>query len=195
MMTLEEIREAVRDEIGALYELIRDEQVDRWANRGQAQLALRVGTKITLSWADGAASVSLPADCVAVDRLVSMTTCLPEHVRIGGPVGGSLAFLDPASVAAGEADLYYQADLAKITGSSASLGSSLADEAIISYALSRFYRRVAGSRADYRRYSTITGQNGVDVADLEDLADAHFRDFVDARERLVGSDPATFYGD
>lgn len=195
MKTLEQFRQSVEDELGDVYELIRDGEVDRWVNRGRAQLGMRNQRRVIITWADGALSVVFPDGCVNPIRLVSTTGSVPPHTFTDLADGCTMEFLDPSNVIAGQADLYYEEELPEVTSESPSGAPALADEAAISYALSRFFRRVAATRADFRRYVTITGQNGVDVQDLEALSDAHFRDFLDARERLAGTVSATFYSD
>lgn len=192
MLSLEDFREALTDELGDAVELVRDEHLLRWVNRGRARLGLHVAKDGDVTWVDAAAEVVLPIDCVAVDRIVAKSgSSLPAHVVQTDRV----AFLEPTCVSAGEATVYYRAEYPAVTGQVASTMPASADEAVVSFALSRFFLRVASQRSDFRRYAQITGQNGVDVQDLADLADQHYRDFLDARGDVPSQAPATFFGD
>lgn len=189
---LEDFLEAVEDELGEAAELVRDEQLIRWINRGRTRLGFYRQKTAALSWADGAASVALPADCSRVDRILTTgSNALPPHMILAG----TLAFSDPDRVTAGTATLYYGAEWPAVTGSAPSTMPAIADEAVVSYVLARFFKRIAGIRSDFRRYVAITGQNGVDVRDLLDLATDHDRDYERARDDLVIDAPATFFSD
>lgn len=191
-MSLSDFLDAIEDELGEAMTLVRDEQLVRWINRGRARLAHYQQKSATLTWADGAASVALPADCERVDRILTTgSNFLPKHYVLSSVI----SFLDPENVSAGSATLYYSASFPPVTGQADSTMPAIADEAVVSYVLARYFKRIASTRSDFRRYVTITGQNGVDVRDLLDLATDHDRDFVQAREDLVSDAPATFYGD
>lgn len=193
MLGLEDFLEAIEDELGDAYELIRDEQLIRWINRGRARLGVFQRKSATLTWADAASSVDLPTDFAQLDRIlpVAGSRTIPPHTVLSS----TIAFLDPSVVMAGSATLIYGARYADVTGSTVSAMPALADEAAISFALSRFFQRLAANRADFRRYVAITGQNGVDVQELVDLAAQHEREFEDARIELLAPAPASFYGD
>lgn len=184
--------QAVNDELGDAADLVRDENIARWINRGRARLGLYEPKAAALSWADGATAVDFPADFASFIRLVpdSGTTLIGYAL-----LARSLRFVRPDSVVAGSAVLYYGATYPDVSGSAASTMPPLADEAAVSYALSRFYRRIAANRSDFRRYAAVTGQNGVDVSDLTALADEHLREYEDARSELIETAPATFYSD
>lgn len=190
---LEAVRAALRDQLGDAADLVRDDQLDRWFNRGRQRLGLFDLKSAALSWADGATSVALPTDCVDVERLlpVSPLRLLPTHILRRA----SVEFLDPSSVTAGSATLFYRAEFPDVTSVQPSTMPRLADEAAISFAIARFYERIAGTRADFRRYTAVTGQSGVDVQDLLDLANRHDADFADARQQLTLGSAASFYGD
>lgn len=190
--TLDEIRRALLDQLGDAADLVRDEQLDRWFNRGRQRLGIFDSKTATLTWNDGDASVDLPDDCVEVERFISeMGSFLPQYlVR-----RSTISFLQPARVTAGIGTLYYQAQYPDVTAAQESTMPRLADEAAISFAMARFYERIAGTRADFRRYATVTGQSGIDVRDLLDLANRHDADYADARQELAPNTPASFYGD
>jgi len=196
VLGLSDFVDALTDELGDAADLVRDEQLIRWVNRGQSRLGLTVGKTASLIWAGAASSAALPADCLQVDRLVpDPGFSLPVHVRSGSPVGGELLFLDPSCVSSGSATLYYRAELPPITGSSPSAASASSDEAIVSFALACFFRRIASTRSDFKRYVAITGQSGLEVSDLLALADEHYRVFADARIDSPPGSPSSFYAE
>ena len=189
-MSLADFLEAIEDELGEAATLVRDEQFIRWINRGRARLGLSKQTFATITWADGEAFVWYPTDCQRVDGITpNPGSRIPAHYQLLD----RLTFLEPAQVRAGSATLYYGASYPEITGSAASTLPELADEAIVSFVLARYFKRIASIRSDFRRYVAITGQNGVDVRDLLDLALDHERDFEATRLDLVTDSPATFY--
>lgn len=184
--------EAIEDELGDAATLVRDENLVRWVNRGRARLGIYESKTAALSWADGATEVAFPDDYAVFERLLpDAGYCVDAHVLLAR----SLRFTDPTLVTAGQATLYYGAAYPDISGSASSTMPPLADEAAVSYALSRFFRRIASTRSDFRRYSTVTGQSGVDVSDLTALADEHLREYEDLRAELLGAAPATFFSD
>lgn len=191
-MSLADFLDAIEDELGEAMTLVRDEQLVRWINRGRSRLAYYQQKSATLTWTAGAAYVLLPTDCERVDRILTTpSNYLPQHFILSDRV----AFMDPEQVTAGTATIYYGASFPAVTGQDPSTMPAIADEAVVSYVLARYFKRIASTRSDFRRYVTITGQNGVDVRDLLDLATDHDRDFAQAREDLVADAPATFYGD
>lgn len=191
-MALEDFLDAIEDELGEAVTLVRDEQIIRWINRGRARLAFYKQTVATLEWDDEDAYVLFPADCARVDRILTQSgSVLPPHFLLADRV----AFIDPESVTEGEATLYYGANFPAVTGTVPSTMPDIADEAVVSYVLARYFKRMASSRSDFKRYVSITGQNGVDVRDLLDLAVDHDRDFERARADLVIDNISTFYGD
>ena len=192
MMLLEDFREALRDELGDAADLVRDEQLDRWVNRGRSRLGIFESTSATLTWDDEASSVALPSDFGRFDRLVDVAGAnIPAYVVLAH----TISFLDPRRVRAGSAVLYYGALFTEVSADSPSTMPALADEASVNYAIGRFFRRIAATRADFRRYVAVTGQSGVDVQDLLDLAADHDRRFEEARSELVAASPSSFYGD
>ena len=174
-------------------DLIRDEQLDRWVNRGRVRLGIYDAKSVDLEWSSNATEVEFPEDYARFDRLIAtpLIAVIPQYTVLTR----SLSFLDPERVGAGSGTLYYGAFFPPISASVESTMPPLADEAVVSYALARFFRRIATTRSDFRRYTSITGQNGVDVADLIDLAERHDADCEAARADLVNAAPAAFYGD
>ena len=203
MLSLEDFVDAIKDELGDVEQLVRDEQFIKWVNRGRARLGITLSKRGTITWESGAAYAALPSDFERLDAVrADSGYVLPPYVLVAN-TGDSAApsapfyleFLDPDSVSAGSAAVFYGGTHPDVTGTQDSTMPPLADEAVVSYALARFFRRIAATRADFTRYVAITGQNGIDVADLLDIASVHDRDFETARSELTAAAPATFYSD
>ena len=192
-MSLADFLEAIEDELGEAMTLVRDEQVIRWINRGRARLGIYQQKTTDFLWTASASQLELPADFSRFDKLVPIeaSRSLPAY----DVLGGIIRFREPERVQAGEARLYYGANYPEVTGTNASTMPAIADEAVVSYVLARYFKRIASFRADFRRYVSITGQNGVDVRDLLDIATDHDRDFALARDDFVTDAPSSFYGD
>lgn len=65
--------------------------------------------------------------------------------------------------------------------------------AVLNFALSRFYGKLASNRAYYKRYATMVGQNNVSVQDLQDESDRYYQLFLDAIQEQTPLTPALFY--
>ena len=179
-----EILERFFDEVGAdVGELARDEEVIAWFNAGVARLPARYPRTASITWAGNASSITLPTDFSAFDRVEVTTGILYSHVIWGS----ELRFFTPTS-SSGAGTLFYYAHFPPVDGSNDSVLSPIGDEACLSYALFRFFRKLAASRADFRRYATITGQTGLDVSDLDAVAERYRQDYIDARQELEDGD-------
>ena len=183
-LTLAELRAGVRDELGDAESIILDASIDRWVNHGQQRLGHRTQGRATLTWNDEDDSIALPADFSYVEELVftaSDNSSLPKH-RIWN---GTLYPLDPTLVEAGSAVLFYRAVPPEITDAVDSSLSYLGDQALVIFAAHRFYKSLAGSRAEYRRYATITQANGVEISDLDALSERYLTEFEDIKDDIV----------
>lgn len=162
-------------------------------NAGLSRLPARYQKTASITWLANAATVDLPADFIKLDAFLdTVGTGLPAH-RIWNL---KIVFLDPAG-AAGGGTVHYFAHYPTMDGSHASLAPVQGDEAIVSYALYRFFRKISGSRADFRKYVSITGQSGLEVSDLDAVAERYRQDFVETRAELEEGDlaePAAFFG-
>ncbi len=192
--TIDNLTDRVLEDVGAsVGELVRRYEIQGWLNIGVGRLPALYRLSTSFSWLANDGSIVLPSDFVKLDRLTVSTGRLPAHTIWGG----SLVFYDPAT-AAGSGTLFY---CGYFPGVSASVASSLppaGEDAIVSYALFRFYRKLASSRADFRRYTAITGQAGLEVADLDAVSERYRQDFLDARadlEEIELSEPTGFYGE
>lgn len=194
-LTASDIQDRFFSEIGEdLGELARDHEVLGWFNDGLGRLPARHPKTATITWSASDESVPLPTDLVSLEAVRTADgVYVPKFLRWGS----TLQFLDPATVG-GSATIFYFARFPRVDGDNPSLCSPVGEDAAFSYARYRFFRKLAGSRADFRRYSTITGQSGIDVSDLEAIAERHRQDFVDSRAEMEEGEllePATPYGD
>src|SRR5690242_20195336 len=169
-------------------DLAQEGDVETWLEQALVRIGPYAERIATLNWTSGDAYIDLPSDCVDVGRLDVTDGAIPTWDRWGTRI----RFRDEATED-GQAALYY-------TGYYASPDDTLdprADKAhlaCVEYALSRFFRKLASSRSDYRRYATVTGQSGVEATDLRDLADDHERLFENLLEELQVGASSSFYG-
>jgi hypothetical protein len=163
--------------------LITDEQIGFWVNDGKNRLGSIKPQSITLSWAALASTVSLPSDFINLShvRLDSTTLYMPPY-EIWGTV---LRFTetDGASTGGG-CTAFYWAMHPDIDAQTDSQMPPAGDQAAVNWCCHRFFRRMANSRAEYRRYATMVGANGVTVDDIRELAAEYLQDYNDARGQL-----------
>lgn len=180
-------------EAGDVAALATDDQKILWFNEGQSRLLIRKPSYYDLTWAQGDRAVPLPADYVKMDKLVEDEAVESQPWR---EWGGDLVLDDPEGAsAAGTARLYYWAEWAAMTTGTVNTElNSTQDYACLYYALSRFFKKLSSNRSDYKRYSTLVGQNAVTMGDLGAEADRHYSDFVDSMDTLPVDPPTTFYG-
>lgn len=184
MQTLAEFEAAFRDEIGPeLTQMVKGPEIRRWLNRGQSRLSVYRPLRDILTWTAGTTYVAFPADYHHLEELVPRGTTreLPRHRAFGEGIW----FDEDQTIPAGSATIWYWAHWPTIDGTTRSELPPVGDDALISYCLYRFFKRLASSRSDYRTYATILGQNAVDLSELDDLAERHLADFNDGREVLA----------
>ena len=193
-MTLEEQLESFYVDAGLTERDLREElapegDVERWLGQARIRIGPYAQKSVRLGWLASDSSVDLPTDCVDIARIDVTQGTLPPYDKWGL----KLAFR-MAATADGVATLYYNAYFGP-AGDESDPRADLAYLAAVSYALSRFYRKLASSRSDYRRYATITGQAGVEAEDLRVLADDHLSEFASVAEEISLGAPSTFYGE
>lgn len=192
--TLQDLTDSFFDEIPAeLQEMVGAGELARWLNEGRVRLGHYLDKSTDLTWVDSDRTVDLPTDFY---RMVELTpdvgTTLPKF-RIHG---GKLYFVHSDGAASdGTARLLYEARVPAISESQASLLTEEGEVAIVSFARYRFYSKLAASRSDYRRYSTILGANAVSMEDLDALAASYLADFQSTQDAHPVDEVATFYGD
>jgi len=193
-MTREELLAAFYVDAGLTDEELRGDlaqegDVEMWIEQARVRIGPYAEKTADLYWTSGATSVDLPPDCVDVARIDVTSGSLPASDKWAL----KLRFRSEAA-ADGAATLYY-------TGYFDSPGDTLdprADKAhlaCVEYALSRFFRKLAASRSDYKRYATVTGQSGIEADDLRNLADDHERLFDGLVDEISLGAPSTFYGE
>jgi hypothetical protein len=193
--SLSELTDDFNAEVGAqskLDELVTPARLARWFNQAQARLNVKKPSFSNITWADGDRSITLPADFYKLDsiELDDGSACLPAH-RV---FGKTIRFYGPAS-SGGSGVLVYYADYPTISNAQDSLLPQLGDQALVSWALYRFFKMLSSSRADFKKYATISNANGVDISELDALSERHLADYQDAQEQLQTDEPASFYGD
>lgn len=178
-LTDDELREA----------LAQEGDVEMWFEQGRIRLGPYAEKVKDLYWASGDLSLDLPPDCVDLARVDVSEGVLPAYDKWAL----KLRFRTSANEG-GVATAYYTGYFDP-PGDTRDPRLDKAHLACVSYALSRFFRKLSASRSDYRRYSTITGQNGIEAADLRDLADDHERQFDSLADEISLGASSTFYGE
>lgn len=182
-------------EIGTdLAELVEDVEVARWLNAGQRRLGFKRDLESALTWTAGDTEVALPTGVWQVNRLVANSDTLIPAYQIRETTIRFLVDEDGVSDDGG-ATLLYQGNYPQITDSQDSLLSDDGDDALVAFALYRFFRKLATTRSLYTRYSTLTGQNAVTVDDLLQIASQHLDEFLAVRDDVPLSSPTTFFGE
>jgi hypothetical protein len=192
--SLSELIGDVEAEVGEPASNLLDErQIARWLNAGQTRLRLRRPRVATIIWEAGDRAVDLPADFASLESIqTDVGSTLGPH-RV---FGSTLEVLNAqGAYCTGSARLRYFAAWPGITGASDSLLPPAGDEALVSYCLYRFFKKLASSRAEYRRYSTVAGQNGVDINELDALSERHLQDFNEIQDDLDTVEVVTPFGD
>jgi hypothetical protein len=188
---LADFRDSFRDELGEqLYEIVGDGPFERWVNVGQRRLGSFLRKTTPITWASGATEIALPTDFHHADEYLASgaTPDLPP-----GRVWGTVYLFNAPATIGGQGKLLYYAKRPDVIGNVESTLDEEGNEALISYGLYRFFKRLASSRADYRMYATITQQNGVDIAELDQLSERHLQDFKDSADSLTILDSTSYY--
>jgi hypothetical protein len=185
---------AVQEEAGDASTLTSEAEAVRWFNDGQARLNYLLPKITTLDWSANNKTCALPADFAQLDQIVFDVSTPDEPYRV---FGFELVFTSPEGACRdGAADLYYRAYFPDVTiAGQASLLPRVGDAACVSYALSKFFRKLVANRALYKKYSTLLGQNAVGEGDLETAADAYYRDFLDTRDDLPVLESAPYFSE
>ena len=183
---------AFDSEVGVLSTLATAAQKIQWWNEGQARLGYYKPTVADLTWSEGDRDVALPAGFVRLEKLVTNDGVTPQPWRVFGSL---LVMDDPAGATEdGGARLYDHGAFAAMTTATTETELTAAqDHACLYYALSRFHRLLSASRAYYKRYATIVGQNASSVSDLQQEAERYYQDYIDAREDIDPLPPVFHY--
>ena len=167
--------------------------IDRWVNEGRSRIPFHEKKSATLTWSAGDVEVDLPSDLLTMSTLRGRDVCyLGHYVRWGFKL---LLDAEEGASSAGTATLLYRSYYPEITDVAASTLPEEGDQALLSYAKYRFYSRLTGNRAFYKRYATLAGANAVQIEDLQAEASRHYDDFLAASEVLPPDEPAFFYNE
>lgn len=167
----------------------------RWINAGIRRLGSRYLKTGALTWSAGDLTVALPADFGG--RLIDIKpTGSTEFMEQYSIVQRTLIFEDKDGAHnAGTATIYYYGQYPAVTATADSVMDASEDDAVISFCQYKVFTRLVNDRARHTRYATLTGQNGVNIDDLRQVARGHFDDFVDALNVDSLDPPEFFYGD
>lgn len=193
--TRADLRDYAKDELGSdLSSLISDTDFDRYINDAIKRLGYYIESSVLLTWDAGDTEVDLPADFVSAESLIGAeTVSLPRERRIWG---NTMYFQVEGVDSSGSATLFYFADHPTLDADAdVTTLPGAADTALVAFVCYRAYKRIASSRADYRRYSTLVQANGVDVSELASISDQYYAEFLEAKEGLPLRQAATFYSD
>ena len=176
--------DSVEEQLGDVKDLIPPAFTERAVNEGQRRYEPQIllPKSIAISWADDAMTVSLPTDFVeiaTVQALASPIGAFPLQTRRHG---NNLYFYEKQPAFSGM--LHYFAHYPDITDDDDSLLPQVAVDGLISYALYKAWKKIASNRTDYRRYSTLVN-NQTDINDLASLSEAHFNDYLEARDAVA----------
>lgn len=197
MLSLEELHEEFYDEIGGvdgdLARFVEDADITRWLNHGQRRLGWLLESSGTVTWSAGDTEAAFPSDCFKPGKFIVATGTVMPSYRLWND---GFFFLHPDGAGSdGSVTLLYHARPAAITGSQDSELTEEGDQAIVAYALYRFFKKMATTRSDYEQYATLTGGNGIDVEALLAQADRCYDEFLAAEQSLPVPEASTFYGD
>lgn len=195
MLSQAELIDNFYDELGGvdspLAQLVDTTDVVRWLNDGQRRLGWYVRKTAALTWASTDTSVDLPADFFDLAKVrPDVVTSIPAF----DVWGTKLLFTNPdGAPTSGNATLLYLARPAAITDTQDSELTDEGDTGIVAFALYRLFKKLSNSRAEYKRYSTLVGANGVSMEDLQDKALAWYDEFVSSGDSLPPDPPAFFF--
>jgi hypothetical protein len=192
MYTHTEIKAAWDDEAGDAKTLATEAEVIRWFNEGQARLGWYPRGTADVTWALGDLVVPITTQHQGVDHILYPDS-MSEQRWIEGVQ--CLQIIDyEGATSVGNARLILRVYWPDVDDTHPSQLPRLGDSACISYAMYRFYRKLVSNRSFYQRYATLVGTNRVDIAELSDTADDHYRDFNDLRLELPVEPAALFFG-
>jgi hypothetical protein len=165
-----------------------------WFNEGQARLLQWRPRTSDFSWVTGARTETLPTDFRKFIDIVYDVGTMDAKWRV---LGRDLVIYRPeGALADGSARLFYYGDWTPMTTSTTATDLSPAqDNACLYYALHRFYKRLSSSRAYYKRYATLVGQNNVTMSDLQQESDRYYQDFLDARDDVEPEETSFYFED
>jgi len=176
------------DELAQMVDIV---DVQRWINDGRSRLGYYVGGTAALAWSTNDWTVNLPTDFCDLDDIEPASGISLPPWRVWQR---QIRF-DTQPTSNGTATLFYLKLPPEITGAADSTYPDVLDQSLTSYALFRFFKWLATSRSDYRRYSTIAQGNAADVPQLLAAAAGHRQDFAEGVDTHNLRAPVSFFGD
>jgi hypothetical protein len=168
--------------------------LDAWLQEGRVKLGARAELTHTFEWGAGDTTAAGPASVAGleVDRFEWPNDVSEETIRVWN---GDLDFGPDGATVAGSVVMYYRGLLPVIPEAGADAGA--VDEqigrAVVSYALSRFYGKLASNRLFYKRYATTVGANAVSVDDLIETSSNYADEFSVLRDELPERQASTWW--
>lgn len=189
MRRLGELRDSFYAELGEELRVMAEKKdIDRWMNDAAAYMDEHDAQTATITWVAGDFLVTLPSDFVSLDSLDT------DDPLPGYRVWHRKLRFESAATSDGSATIFYLAEPDRVTASTASTLPDILDQARVFYALARFFRRLATSRSDYRRYSTIAQGNAAEIGDLLAQAERYQADFDAAVNAYEPAEAVGYFG-
>lgn len=193
MKSAQQLTEAFYQDLSEdLSQMVRgDDQILGWINDARTRVGFYVPKTVALTWDEDDWTVDLPEDfCEFADLKADDDTIIPSY----SIWENSKLRFDSKATADGGATLFYGADPPRISATQDSVFPDNLDQACVAYALYRFFKWLATSRADYRRYSTLMQGNATDVATLLQTAAGYRADYIESMGSTKLAPPVTFFG-
>jgi hypothetical protein len=190
------LRDYVRDELGpdlGSPDFISDQDIDRYLNDGLQRIQYYRERVADVTWAVNDESIPFPEDYICDATFVVDSG---KSVPTGRIWANALHFdYSGGATSAGSARLFYCASWPVLSDEQGSLLPGSGNVALVAFACYRAFKRIASSRAEYRRYSTISQANAVSIDDLAQISDVYFGEFQEAVNSLPVSSSSTFFGE
>jgi hypothetical protein len=192
VLTQAQIFTAFSDLVGTDLAAMADAtQVARWFNEGQQRLAWFRNEIETVTWVDGDVTAAFTEIRPGVEEILYPDAA--TETRWEATTSGLIIRDYEGADGAGTAKVIVHAYWPDVDSTNPSELPGIGDSACTSYALHRFFRKLVSDRSYFKRYATMAGQNAVNVDDLAQTSDDHYRDFLDLRTDLPDAPAATFF--
>lgn len=182
-VALDELRSAVNEELGPAADLFAAGYIDRLINEGQKRyepdvLRARIDA---INIPSNTLTFELPSDFIRLNKFFRNANSADlEPFELHGNL---MAFYE-RTTALFSGRIAYSASWPAITEDQECILPPVAADGLIAYALYRCYKRIASNRVDYRRYSTMVG-NQASVADIDALSQSYLDEWADAGQSAI----------